>query len=348
MSEKISPFDTSQQEQFHPGYMSGFYGEIGDADSHEYMDRAKREISEYVGNLIDDDNDINKVISGEKLHKESKKVSVPTEIKKVNTVMYPVWFMSYRNKDKITYAAVNGQTGKVSADLPLSPFKILMTALIVSCIIFLGIFALSNVLPSIPAGPTLGVCSVITLAGIYYILRAYVETVASAVRDKELTGSTGLGVFFFLCAALAALGVILFTTDGSYEQSRAFYGYILSAAGLIGMLLSFIARGKNISDINKKIKIDSDSAIRNGIIEQSRKSSKIMTMMKWFVFATVAVSAILLYTGVTNRYLLYGMCGLLFIELFIYALLNIRFQSDVAKRAIPQFNKKGAYYDEKP
>lgn len=347
MSENISPFDISQQEEFHPGYLSGFYGEIGDADSKDYMKRSTYEISEYIEKTVESDNEINQNIKSQKLERDKSKTTVPTKIKKVTTTMYPVWFMSYRNKDKITYAAVNGQTGKVCADLPLSPFKILLTALIISCVIFTGAFLLKNNLPSLPAATTLGVCSVIALSGAYYILRAYVETIASALKNKELMGITGMGAFFFICAVLAALGIIMYTTDGSYAQNRAFYGQILAPAGLLGILGSFISRGRNVSKINKTIKAESDSSLRNGIIAESKRSSKYMSIVQWIIIITSAVSMALLITNVTNRYLLYGLCFLFALELFIYALLNIRFQSDVAKRAIPQFNKKGAYYDDK-
>ena len=33
--------------------------------------------------------------------------------------MLPVWFLSYRNGDRVSYAVVNGQTGKAAADLPV-------------------------------------------------------------------------------------------------------------------------------------------------------------------------------------------------------------------------------------
>ena len=44
--------------------------------------------------------------------------------------------MSYRNKDRVAYATVNGQTGKVSADVPMSIPKYFMCALAIAAVLF--------------------------------------------------------------------------------------------------------------------------------------------------------------------------------------------------------------------
>lgn len=46
-----------------------------------------------------------------------------TECKEAASAMLPVWFLSYRNKDRVAYATVNGQTGKVAADIPVDSRK---------------------------------------------------------------------------------------------------------------------------------------------------------------------------------------------------------------------------------
>ena len=52
-------------------------------------------------------------------------------------VMYPVWFMSYRKNDRVAYATVNGQTGKVAADLPVDLKKYVMGSVLLALPIFL-------------------------------------------------------------------------------------------------------------------------------------------------------------------------------------------------------------------
>ncbi len=53
--------------------------------------------------------------------------------------MFPTYFLAIRNpkKDLVNYAVINGQTGKVIADLPVDFSKYIIISLIVSLIIFL-------------------------------------------------------------------------------------------------------------------------------------------------------------------------------------------------------------------
>ena len=48
----------------------------------------------------------------------------------VKTGLFPVWLLSYKNGKRIAYAAVNGSTGKVAADIPLDIGKFLLGCLI--------------------------------------------------------------------------------------------------------------------------------------------------------------------------------------------------------------------------
>ena len=61
--------------------------------------------------------------------------------------MFPVWFLSYRNKDRVAYATVNGQTGKVVADLPISVGKFLLGSLIVAIPVYILLCLLTVLTP---------------------------------------------------------------------------------------------------------------------------------------------------------------------------------------------------------
>ena len=51
--------------------------------------------------------------------------------------MFPVWFMSYRNGDRVAYATVNGQTGKAVADLPVDIRKFIGGSLLLAVPVFI-------------------------------------------------------------------------------------------------------------------------------------------------------------------------------------------------------------------
>lgn len=134
ISEKIAPFDVKEKKDFTAGYLSGFYADTADVDSSVYkpdamdfaMERSRSEIRKtpaFLGYSISN-------LSDNKLN---------TKVDLIERTLYPVWFMSYRNNDRVTYATVNGQTGKVSADFPIDIKKFLLFSLAVSVVLF-GIF----------------------------------------------------------------------------------------------------------------------------------------------------------------------------------------------------------------
>ena len=57
--------------------------------------------------------------------------------------------MSYRNKDRVAYATVNGQSGKVSADVPMSVPKYLLCALGFAVILFLVLQLFFTITPDV-------------------------------------------------------------------------------------------------------------------------------------------------------------------------------------------------------
>ena len=73
-------------------------------------------------------------------------------VDQVNGAMFPVWFMAYKNNNRVAYATVNGQTGKVVADLPVDVPKYLGASAILTIPIFLLLNRFFTVIPSVLLG----------------------------------------------------------------------------------------------------------------------------------------------------------------------------------------------------
>ena len=134
ISEALAPYDAKELVHFTPTFLSGFYADTADISPEMYLDDAKEKADENTF----------KRMKGEKAFKsytipasENKKKNFRTRLRKADNTMYPVWFLSYRNKDRIAYAAVNGQTGKVVADMPIDPGRYLAASLILALPIFI-------------------------------------------------------------------------------------------------------------------------------------------------------------------------------------------------------------------
>ena len=130
INNKIAPFDAVGLKPFSTGYLSGFYADLPDVDYQIYEDQIY---------------DVSGVQTYEEMHdqmavgRKNFKIKEPdvsfetlfhSNITGVKTGLFPVWFMSYKNGKRIAYATVNGQTGKVVADIPMDSGKFLIGCLL--------------------------------------------------------------------------------------------------------------------------------------------------------------------------------------------------------------------------
>ena len=113
ISARAMPFDTSREMDFHPAYLSGFYADASTVPPELYYPDAKAQAEEDVvgeiGAKVKESSDIT-------LSSDSK---IDTEITGHHSVLYPMWFLTWRKKDRVAYAVINGESGKVVSDLPL-------------------------------------------------------------------------------------------------------------------------------------------------------------------------------------------------------------------------------------
>ena len=162
ISESIAPFDVKNMKEFTPSILSGFYADTNDLGKDLYSDDAKKIANDETSAFV-------------KKEKQFAKynVSVPadpsnsfnTKTESVDLAMFPVWFMSYKNGDRVAYATINGQTGKIYADLPVSVFKYLIGAGIIAIPLF---FFLNAFLTLMPTTLVSVVASIAAVAAIIY------------------------------------------------------------------------------------------------------------------------------------------------------------------------------------
>lgn len=114
LSNAIAPFEWWGAKPFTPAYLSGFYADTADVSSKLYEEEARaiarddmcrRMREDPVCQEYEVDDLLEKVMLGQPA--------------KIEMAMLPVWFLSFRLKDRVSYAVVNGQTGEVAADLPI-------------------------------------------------------------------------------------------------------------------------------------------------------------------------------------------------------------------------------------
>ena len=111
--DAIEPFDFSELKPFSTAYMPGFLAERYDVDVEECEKRARRRAGNTTEQVI-----ANTVRGYASVTPVGKNVFMRRSA--VSYVMLPVWMLSTRWKGKSFLFAMNGQTGKLIGDLPVS------------------------------------------------------------------------------------------------------------------------------------------------------------------------------------------------------------------------------------
>ena len=125
------PHDFREAEPFNTNYLAGFYADSADVENTVYEDDAEEMASEESTEYL-------------KKYKEFRRHGCKNPTAKFKTTekmtgMFPLYFLAVRDKTNtyVNYAVVNGQTGKVVADIPVDFKKYIIATLLISIPIFL-------------------------------------------------------------------------------------------------------------------------------------------------------------------------------------------------------------------
>ena len=111
--DAVEPFDYSELKPFSTAYMPGFLAERYDVDANECAERAKLRATNTTEQMI---------ASTATGYATCSPVAKQVRLRQggVRYVMLPVWLLSTRWNGKSFLFAMNGQTGKLIGDLPVS------------------------------------------------------------------------------------------------------------------------------------------------------------------------------------------------------------------------------------
>ena len=147
MSYNLGKPDPAKETDFKLSYLSGFYADLSDIREDRMLGFAgdlanKRMLSEKRASISISGHSTSINIGPAVAEMAQKGLQVQTKY-----VMNPVWFMSNRRGNKISYAAVDGADGDVAADIPIDFKKYLLVAMIATAVISL-LLNLFNVVPT--------------------------------------------------------------------------------------------------------------------------------------------------------------------------------------------------------
>ena len=202
ISEKVAPYDVKGMKAFTPAYLSGFYADTADVDASNYEEKAKQIARSHSQTAILQE------FRGTSLHLQTPS-PVDTQVKEIDSAMFPVWFMSYRNAGRVAYATVNGQTGKVVTDLPVDTKKYGIGSLILA----LPIFLILNLLFTITPFALLVITAI--LAIISLLLYSYEVAEIKKKEEMQIKTSAFLGTLFAIITCVV-VGILQPVNDLFY------------------------------------------------------------------------------------------------------------------------------------
>lgn len=117
LMDAAEPFDYSKMQDFSMSYLSGFLADRYDVDKGEVFPRIREKVETASKSLL------NESVSG---YTTFSPVSTDINISGTEWryALLPVWFMTYKYKGKLYEFAVNGQSGRLAGNPPLSGRKL--------------------------------------------------------------------------------------------------------------------------------------------------------------------------------------------------------------------------------
>jgi len=151
LSSAIGPFDLREGKPFVPSFLSGFYADTSDVEKYVYLQEAEEMAIQDAVQCLSKDAVCRKYDAGQGDQYHAFRNALRPADRTVELAMLPVWFLSYRNGDRVSYAVVNGQTGKAAADLPVDKKRFLAGSFLLA----IPLFFLLNLFLTVTPGKVL-------------------------------------------------------------------------------------------------------------------------------------------------------------------------------------------------
>ena len=168
ITESLEPYDLSAAVPFAPAVLAGALADHADVDSTDCVERARERVENSMEQALRDT--VNGYTSV-----TTRRKGFHTEEGKVTPVLMPVWLITTEKEGKTYTFAINGQTGKLTCDVPADAKK--------SWLWFGGVFA------GVFALACLALLAMGMIDGFMMLLAAVVAAIAGAITVSVMTSA---------------------------------------------------------------------------------------------------------------------------------------------------------------
>jgi len=129
--DSIEPFDYNEIKEFTPAYLSGFLAEKYDVDVKTAYKRAEERVNNALKDYLRSD-----ITGYESVHLPN--VNINKKLKSTEYILFPIWLLNIKYKGEYHMFAMNGQTGRMVGNVPISKIKLYLCTIG----LFLSVFSL--------------------------------------------------------------------------------------------------------------------------------------------------------------------------------------------------------------
>ncbi len=182
ISESLAPYNVREMQRFNPAYLSGFYADTYDVSSRVY----DQDAAGLAGRISYEHAKKIPVFKGYSMKsKHTANASLfHTTMNYPHYALFPVWFMSYRKNDRVSYVSINGQTGKITSDIPIDYKKYTLCSLLLT----IPVFFLLNFVVFMKAKSAMIVSALLLILSLILSFRE----IAQIVKKESGAGDRGL------------------------------------------------------------------------------------------------------------------------------------------------------------
>jgi DNA-directed RNA polymerase subunit RPC12/RpoP len=172
LMDSIEPYDYSTMVEFNTAYLSGYLAEKYDVDAEQNKERVNKRIRNSVEQLFKRD-----VTGYTTVHTEGSNINL--DHGRVRYALFPVWMVNTVYNDKRYTFAMNGQTGKLTGELPVSPAR---SVAMISAVFAVLTVVFSGIIYFLYAQGAIDLDGGSESKGLYYLAVAFLALVISLVN----------------------------------------------------------------------------------------------------------------------------------------------------------------------
>lgn len=332
LSEAIAPYDLRKVKMFTPSFLSGFYADTADVEKELYRTDALEIATEKTYAQITKQPAFRGMSLTTANDTMEKAYSINSCCSSIESAMLPVWFLSYRKGDRVAYATVNGQTGKVAADLPVDPKKYLLGSILTAIPIFILLNMFFTVIPSVALIVSM-VLAVATLI-LYAMELSQIKRRDTGEDDKGLmskkqsNGSQTTGKKKTKSKKKSAIDIFVLIIFISFFFNM-FLPFVIAMITMFAKYFWIVAIAGGIIT----------SIVIGSTLQQMQLSSKRYGFLG--AIASLVISTLVLVVNPAADFIYYAGVVVSIIAIFFSIYDLIYYYNILATRKLPQFNRTG-------